>query len=439
MAQGFFVGFDDTDSPRGLCTTFLATEVIAEFSDFDLIGYPSLVRLNPNIPWKTRGNGAVSIRFGRGAGKPFWAGRLEDADVKGYPRSGKCDVELKSILERLDRVVLANSAQGEKATNPAVFVSLERPIGRLYKNAVRELVNPRDVLRVLHNGKGRKWLWRTHRGRRGIVGASAAAAWPGQRRTYEIIAYRERHRWGTPRNVRWESVLSMDRAFPSTFNNIDERNRHVVIAPHSPCPVLFGIRATAPGELAAAGSAIVTGERTDRVLVFSSNQGTDDHLQRLGVGKLRPYVSPVVRGTVTAAPSTARGGHVFFRLRDQTGELDCAAFEPTKEFRKTVRGLAAGDLVEASGGVHAPPFTLNLEKLRLVRAVPLQTLRKPPCPRCGGTMRSRGRNAGYRCARCRARAGPEAALRGTAPRQIEAGLYEVARCARRHLSRPVER
>ena len=39
-------------------------ELIHEFRDeVDVIGYPKLVRLNPNIPWKTRGNGAVCIQI----------------------------------------------------------------------------------------------------------------------------------------------------------------------------------------------------------------------------------------------------------------------------------------------------------------------------------------------------------------------------------------
>ena len=53
------IGMDDTDSARGMCTTFLAYVIVdgllargAAFLD-----YPRLVRLNPNIPWKTRGNG----------------------------------------------------------------------------------------------------------------------------------------------------------------------------------------------------------------------------------------------------------------------------------------------------------------------------------------------------------------------------------------------
>ncbi|MGH9879245.1 MAG: DNA-binding protein, partial [Nitrososphaerales archaeon] len=59
-----YIGFDDTDSRQGMCTTYLAYKVV----DFLLkrnarfLDYPLLIRLNPNIPWKTRGNGAVALR-----------------------------------------------------------------------------------------------------------------------------------------------------------------------------------------------------------------------------------------------------------------------------------------------------------------------------------------------------------------------------------------
>ncbi|TLZ73059.1 MAG: hypothetical protein E6K14_06040 [Methanobacteriota archaeon] len=45
-----WIGVDDTDSLQGMCTTFLATELVTELTkDRDLIGYPRLVRLNPNV------------------------------------------------------------------------------------------------------------------------------------------------------------------------------------------------------------------------------------------------------------------------------------------------------------------------------------------------------------------------------------------------------
>lgn len=58
------IGLDDTDSPRTGCTTYIGALLVdrlealgCEFSD-----YPNLIRLNPNVPWKTRGNGAVCLR-----------------------------------------------------------------------------------------------------------------------------------------------------------------------------------------------------------------------------------------------------------------------------------------------------------------------------------------------------------------------------------------
>ena len=53
-----FVGIDDTDSKEGMCTTYLAALLCQKLN---ISGTPKLVRLNPNIPYKTRGNGAVSF------------------------------------------------------------------------------------------------------------------------------------------------------------------------------------------------------------------------------------------------------------------------------------------------------------------------------------------------------------------------------------------
>ena len=59
------IGFDDTDSPNGGCTTYIAALLVEKFSKmhFTLTDYPGLIRLNPNVPYKTRGNGAVAIRL----------------------------------------------------------------------------------------------------------------------------------------------------------------------------------------------------------------------------------------------------------------------------------------------------------------------------------------------------------------------------------------
>jgi tRNA(Ile2)-agmatinylcytidine synthase len=57
------IGLDDTDSKEGMCTTYLAAVLIEKLAAFARVeGYPLLVRLNPNIIYKTRGNAGNSHR-----------------------------------------------------------------------------------------------------------------------------------------------------------------------------------------------------------------------------------------------------------------------------------------------------------------------------------------------------------------------------------------
>jgi tRNA(Ile2)-agmatinylcytidine synthase len=60
-----YIGLDDTDSPNGGCTTHIVALLVQKISDMGIsfIDYPNLIRLNPNVPWKTRGNGALCLRI----------------------------------------------------------------------------------------------------------------------------------------------------------------------------------------------------------------------------------------------------------------------------------------------------------------------------------------------------------------------------------------
>ena len=59
------IGFDDTDSLSGGCTTYLAARIIEKITRVGakFIDFPYLVRLNPNIPYRTRGNAAIALHF----------------------------------------------------------------------------------------------------------------------------------------------------------------------------------------------------------------------------------------------------------------------------------------------------------------------------------------------------------------------------------------
>jgi len=61
-----YVGIDDTDSRLGMCTTYLAAVLAERLSMFGLKGYPRLIRLNPNIKYKTRGNAALCLTLNEG-------------------------------------------------------------------------------------------------------------------------------------------------------------------------------------------------------------------------------------------------------------------------------------------------------------------------------------------------------------------------------------
>ena len=360
-----YVGIDDTDSRRGLCTTHLATEFVREFADWDLLGYPRLVRLNPNVPWKTRGNGAICLRFGRGAGVPVDVGEVDGVPVRAYPRGDPAPID-DAFEARVRRLLERGSALEDPTTHPGYALLHRRPRPRLYWRAVRTIVTLDEALESAH-GCGRIGGYKEGRGR---IGALSAVSWRPRDRTYEVLAYRHPSRWGTLREVDEGSVVEMDRRFPSTFNNYDAVNRHIVLAPKSPCPVLLGIRGDRPEDLPRALASLRT-EPVDRWLLFETNQGTDDHLIPVPRGALVPRTSVVVEGSVAAVPHTIRGGHIVFPLvRSRNRTIDCAAYEPSKQLRRIVRGLRPGDTIRVCGAVRDVPRTINLEKLAVLSLAP---------------------------------------------------------------------
>ena len=424
-----WIGVDDTDSLGGMCTTYLATELIRALTDeYDLIGYPRLVRLNPNIPWKTRGNGAICVRVGRGSGPADVVGEIDGHEMLSYARwRGPADP--RRAEEIVDALVTQWARFDDGTTNPGFAVLVRPPSPSLYWKAVRGIVLKEEALRFAA-GLG---VVREYKNGRGVIGALSAIAWRPRDRTYEILAYRDPGRWGTRRQVDEASVIEMDRALPSTFNNFDYDNERVVIAPRSPCPILFGIRGDDPKDLRRAIERI-RGEEPERWFVFETNQGTDDHVVRTR----RPIPRTTIRfqSSVSEEPVILPGGHVVLRLP----EIQVTAYEPSKQFRQVVRQLLPGDRVEVVGAVRENPRTLNLEKLRVISPVRREVkVANPVCPSCGKHAKSMGRGRPFRCARCGLRLPRSKANFSFPPRAISEGWYEPPVGSRRHLSKPLKR
>ena len=413
-----YIGIDDTDSVEGMCTTYLAALMLEELQrqGIGLLGYPRLVRLNPNIPWKTRGNGALALHVGK-VGKE--RKRIGDR-YSIYEGDERCDV-----FDTVRRVVEQHSRFEDDNTNPGFVVSAQKPSRDLYERCVSDIVELDDALRVLDDIGAR---YMGYKNRRGLIGAAAAISYEPDFSTYELIAYRTPRMIGKKREIDRRSVMEMDRGFPETFDNYDYENEHVCIAPNSPCPVLFGVRGMS-SELSGILEVLRT-EDIERWIIYESNQGTDEHLQRKKMRDMRRHTSGIVEGVVKTKPEMMEGGHALFCLSEGDSEMACAAYEPTKQFRDVILRLLPGDIVELYGGMNRYD-TFNIEKI-LVKELKA-VLKNPKC--CGVSMKSMGKGKGVRCEKCgrRTTAGKEAGERDLKP-----GFYEVPSCARRHLSMPLK-
>lgn len=416
-----------------MCTTYLATLLVEDLSDYDLIGFPRLVRLNPNVPWKTRGNAAVSLAFGSGEGRRYRVGEIAGEAVYAFERGSPAKED--DICERAEAIVSKNAHFTCENTNPGFVVSKKQPAPALYWKTVREIVPialaEKEIAAV--GGIARKF-----KNGRGIIGASAAMAWRPRDVTFEVLSYRTPGNIGKRRKVDSDSVEKMDRAFPSTFHNIDPHTGHIAIAPGSPCPILFGIRGDDPMDLMKARSRIVS-EPADRWLLFLTNQATDDHLRRMKVSEVKPRLGAILCGAVYKRATSIEGGHVFFKIADQSGEITCAVYEPSGAMRNTARELREGDKVEIFGSAREKPFEINVEKLHVVKldSAGLK-VENPKCPECGKHMKSTGMETGYRCRKCGTRA-PFSAARRIRRNSPTLGWYEPPVASRRHLHKPLKR
>jgi tRNA(Ile2)-agmatinylcytidine synthase len=266
-----------------------------------------------------------------------------------------------------------------------------------------------------------------------LIGATAAVASELPDATYEILAYRQQVKWGTPRIVDAESLFAAEGAtFPHTWDTVDTVNDEVVCVPHTPDPVLFGIRGESPSWVMAARSMIAS-EEPQIEQIWVTNEGTDSHLVDGKTGELKEGISYRVHGVVASIPITGTGGHVSFTIGDGSHDVQCMAYEPTKGFRNIIRQLVPGDEVVAVGSYKKG--SINLEKILIRSLTRAMKIRPPFCTTCNKRMTSDGRKKGYKCKKCGVHA-KEPEVQDIS-RVLSPGWYEVPPTARRHLAKPL--
>jgi len=416
------IGFDDTDSPRMGCTTYIAALLVEKLHKLGVsfIDYPNLIRLNPNVPWKTRGNGAICLRI-------------------------ECSEEIiEELMNITVETIEENADLDHDGTDPGV-VFFPDPVPTEVKvfarKAIQSVVTLREAIKLIRAFKAEAVGFK---GGRGIIGGLAAVGETlHSDHTYELIAYRKPENRGTPRQIDASSVKEMDECTsPLTFNNVDPETGRILITPRGPDPILYGIRGEEPDAVKRAHRMVHSYEPIERWVIFRTNHGTDAHLRRVkSIREIQPFHPIIVRGTVTEKPRIIPRRHIIFTIMDETGQIDCAAYEPTGALRKVAKQLIAGDLVEVYGGVRPAssknPITINLEKLRIIELAPKVVLRNPTCPICGKRMKSMGKGKGFRCKKCGFRSLTLEKTIIEEVRSLKSGLYVTSPRSQRHLTKPL--
>ena len=413
-----FIGLDDTDSRDRYCTTYIGMLLMDELGEKYKMDTPKLIRMNPMVKYKTRGNGGVSLRI------------IED-------EKKLTENDINYIKETVINLVEEYSDFECENTNPGiVFLSEENYIKNrkilddYYKKVLYDIITVDYAKEIIGKIGGE---YKAYKKGHGIIGALGSIASVGPY-TYELLTYRKRENWGKKRAIDSKSVVEMDeKTIPFTFNNVDGEKQ--IIAPRTKCPVLYGIRGIKKDVLIDAMNMVKCGEEIDRYMIYKTNQGTDVHLRYMKIKDIYPNTGVIVYGIVVNNPKDIAGGIVVFEIDDGTGKINCVAYEPTKDFRNLIRKLKKGDIVGVYGTVREEPLGINIEKLKILR-LSKQYMKDKKCS-CGGTLKSKGVKSGYVCNKCGKKIKYDEIKLIEVKRDIKEGFYEVPPSARRHLSKPL--
>ena len=412
------IGFDDTDSPTGMCTTFLAYKIVdlLQKQKTEFLDFPKLIRFNPNIPWKTRGNGAVSLKI-----KTRNPSKIKNqiknlvskySDTKNGANPGLVFFESDLI-----------PSEFTKFSNLALWQLINR-------NNAKKFVK-KNNLDFYYEGNGQ-----------GLIGAISAIGYDFHDHTLELLSYRKKRRFGKKRIISTDSVKKMQEdTFPYTFNSFDTKRGRVLITPHGPDPVFYGVRGENVDSLVTATQILQSDEKLDGYMIFKSNQGTGDHLKNeLNSETMKPYASGTLIGTVSNTPKITKGGHVFFTINSKNNEFWCAVYKETG-MSTIASNLIIGDKISVGGGVRKAsknfPRIINLEFIKIISLKKNLSQTNPICKKCKKKMKSKGRNQGFQCIKCGAKNLKKTSLE--IPRQIKKQLYIPKISAHRHLTRPLQR
>lgn len=397
----YSIGFDDIDSLLGGCTTHFATLVIRKIYRYGgfLLDYPRLIRLNPDIPWKTRGNGAVAIDFGlrkdlihdfiEDIKKDLVAYVTEEGASPGSTQPGMLVIDVKKMdPEKLD-ILMSYSM---KATYQVIDNSiLKETISKISDSIISML---------------------TINGRRGLIGSLAAI---GNLLlydyTYELLVYRslgEKGRRFTKKTLTKLKDILIDIEDEFSFAHVDYENNKVLVTPAGPDPVIMGIRGDSPSKLYSIFRRLVKdlSLKYESWILYVTNQGTNEHLYNSKQSINQLYYRQILRNIeIKGSIKDEMGSHKYmnnFQLSGQKGRL--YVYYESGRMRNFFSSFEKGDLIEIGGSIKPsikPGYdvVVNSEYISILKLNNTREV-KPVCPKCYTHMVSMGRDKGYRCRKC---------------------------------------
>ncbi len=362
------IGMDDTDHVDMGCTTFELNDLISVIST-KLDSFEEkerrLVRLWPFANRRTRGNAALSSLA------------IIDSD--------KLE-ELYSIIDqwmsRLKTKIMKHPSDGIQAS-PSVIVAIDKLPASMYWDAVRSQVRIEERVSELNDVRvfGEENAW-------GLIGSSSAIAWePNINSTWELIAWRKDSMIGSERIVSNQSIIAMEEEIPGTFANRDPTKNRGIIAPRTPCPVLYGIRGSTKKQVFLAHNFLQKRDDVEQCVSFAihrTNQLSDDHIDGFH------------RAVILSHPTEMIGGHAKISCLISGSREDLVAFKESGSVNDILRSLAVGDIIDFVG-LKNNDNSYHLERIRLVNNTPRIDSR-PLC--CGKATKSTGSNQNLRCNIC---------------------------------------
>ena len=417
-----WIGLDDTDTLSGGCTTYEFHLLIRELTELSNNGKPwaiptdsRLVRLWPFASKRTRGNAALATK-------------IEIKKEDEHELHLFLEDWFNKLLVKISKlkVIQSQHSNREQTTPEPCLIYSRKQYPDYYWKAVRTNVDYEYASSLIRNESNSK-IWGEEGKREGLIGALAAISWVGlDDQTWELTAYRNENNYSSKREVSSESVKQMTEKYTHTILNRDPNSDRSLIAPNTPCPVLYGIRSECPEEVKNAHIFLQSNSENENCSSFQlwrTNQATGDHIEHQYVSKLK------------SNPKINKGGHALIEVDTISPKNDVAilmAFEESGPLNKLANKLKKDDVVGWQG-LKSPSGEFHLERLKLIRGTP-RDRKRPKCS-CGGKLKSSGRNQPLRCEECNLKF-PRL---WEGKKEIPQSWVEPNPSERRHLAKPLNR